>query len=66
MSVLHCKSSSLGFFRKLSMSSLAAAAAVVVAVVVGAVSTEEKRVWPVGKGPHPPHQRHTQAGADLV
>lgn len=62
MGVLHCKSSSLGFFRKLSMSSLAAAAA----VVVGAVSTEEKRVWPVGKRNHPPHQRHTQAGADLV
>lgn len=50
LGVLHCKSSSLGFFRKLSSSSLAAAVAA--GVVVGAVSTEEQRVWPAGKRPH--------------
>lgn len=50
------------------MSSLeAAAAAGAASVVVGAVSTEEKRVWPAGKRPHMfKTLPQTQAGADLV
>lgn len=70
--ILHCKSSALGFFRKLLISSFTLAAFAALgapmlgAPMLGAVLTEEKRIWSVAKKLHMLNRsRKVQVGVDL-